>query len=126
MSSKNSAFNKLPQFIWGEATSDTSEDGFDAYEYLLHTRYPRFACRVAERSDLAESGTMETTLNSAVGFVPNTTRELYACTTHGLAFSDFAWIDPRPEPDVLKEACDKAVLNRLIRDDNMGLNNDDD
>jgi hypothetical protein len=125
MSSKNSAFNKLPPYIWGEATSDEAENGFDQYEYLTHTRYPRFICRVAERTDMAESHPKDTALISAVGLMPNSSKELYACTTHGLAFSDFAWIDPRPEPDVLKETCDKAVLNRIDRDDRMGLNDND-
>ena len=125
MSSKNTAFNKLPPYIWGEATSEEAEDGFDRYEYLTHTRYPRFICRVAERTDMAESHPLDRQLQSAVGLMPGTLKELYACTTHGVAFSDFVWLDPKPEPDVLKAACDKAMLNRIERDDRMGLNQDE-
>lgn len=126
MSSRNAAFNAFPPFVWGEATSEQTQDGFDPFEYLLHCRWPRFVCRVAEREDLAEGGLMDVELESAVGLMPGTQRELYACTTHGLAFSDFAWIDQRPEPEMLKQVCDRAVLNRLARDDRLGLNNDDD
>ncbi len=124
MSSKNSAFNKLPRFIWGEATHELNDEGLDNYEYLTHTRYPRFICQVAEDVSEATGARMETALTSAVGLMPDGRRELYVCQTHGLAMSNFVWLDPRPDPEILKNACDAAVLNRLIRDDALGLNDD--
>ncbi|MFZ6871180.1 hypothetical protein ACO0LF_03835 [Undibacterium sp. Di27W] len=128
MSSKNSAFNKLPPFIWGEATSGESEDGFDQDEYLTHTRYPRFICRVREDRHTATGHDMEAQLVSAVGLMPDGFKELYVCQTHGVAMSDFVWLDPKPEPETLRKACDDAIINRLLRDDAMGLlgGNDED
>ncbi|BBB60256.1 hypothetical protein UNDKW_1983 [Undibacterium sp. KW1] len=58
--------------------------------------------------------------------MPDGLKEIYVCQTHGVAMSDFVWLDPKPEPETLRKACDDAIINRLLRDDAMGLLGGDD
>lgn len=118
--SKNKALNALPRFIWGEAVS---EAGFEPQDFLIHSRYPRFICRVHEGDDVdTEPGEF----TSEIGLHPHTQEPIY-CTNADVNFMDFVWLDKggMPPPKAVKEACDAAILNYMMRDDEYGINNDD-
>lgn len=117
--SKNKSFNALPRFIWGEAVS---EAGFEPHEYLIHTRYPRFICQVFEGEDVdTEPGEFA----SELGLHPRTHEPIY-CTDADVHFKDFVWLDKggMPPPEAVKKACDDAILNYMMRDDEYGINDD--
>lgn len=114
---RNNAFNAYPRFIWGEAVS---ESGFDKTEFLVHTRYPRFIAKVYD--DLVEDSSYDGEFQSQLGHHPQTDELVYV-TDFELGFKDWVFLDNGP-PDLekLKEACDAAVLNYMMRDDEYGLN----
>lgn len=116
---KNNALNSLPEFIWGEAVL---EMGFDPHDYLIHTRYPRFICRVYETE---ESDTELGDFDSDIGLHPQTGEQIYI-TNRDIGFKDFIWLDKGgipPSADV-KSACDRAFQNFMLRDDEYGLNSE--
>jgi hypothetical protein len=115
---KNNAFNALPRFIWGEAVS---EAGFEAVEFLTHTRYPRFICRVYEGEDI---DTEPQAFQSQLGQHPNT-GELVYVTSLDVGFKDWVFLDTgTTNLDALKSACDEAIANYMMRDDEYGINDD--
>lgn len=113
---RNNAFNALPRFIWGEAVS---EAGFTKNDYLIHTRYPRFIASVYD--DLVEDSSPGD-FESQLGNHP-ATGELVYVTDLELGFKDWVFLDNGQVDMVkLKEACDAAVLNYMMRDDEYGIN----
>lgn len=117
---RNKAFNELPRFIWGEAVG---EAGFEDHEYLIHTRYPRFICRVYEGEDV---NTEAFKFESQLGMHPQTGDLVYV-TSLDIGFKDWVWLDKGEIADTaIKPACDDAIRNYLMRDDELGINNDDD
>lgn len=118
MAARNKAMNRLPQFIWGEAVS---VGGFEQGEFLTHCRYPRFVCRVVEMVAIDNRLRLGQDTESYIGTDPGV---CYINQTVGLVFNDFAFIDPPPEHGVLQNACDNAVTNWLLRDDEYGLTED--
>lgn len=119
MSSKrNNAFNALPRFIWGEAVSEL---GFETEEFLTHTRYPRFICRVYEGEDVQ---TEPQPFTSQLAHHPQTD-ELVFVTDLDIGFKDWVWLDAGAlNLNAIKQACDDAILNYMVRDDEYGINED--
>lgn len=117
---KNKTLNALPRFIWGEAVS---EAGFYPHEYLIHNQYPRFICRVYEGDD---ADTEPGEFKSECGLHPKTHEPIY-CTSLDVHMKDFVWLDKGGIPPVeqVKAACDAAMLNYMMRDDEYGINRDD-
>jgi hypothetical protein len=118
MSAKqNNAFNALPRFIWGEAVS---ESGFDVQEFLTHTRYPRFICRIYEGDNV---DTKPQLFESQLGAHPKT-GELVYITSLDIGFKDWVFLDNgKPNEAAIKAACDEAIANYMMRDDEYGINN---
>ncbi len=114
---KNKSLNTFPRFIWGEAVT---ESGFDDQEYLVHTRYPRFICKVYEGDGIVS---WPQDFQSRVGTDPETEELIYE-TNLDLSFKDWVWLDKGGSPllDEIRQACDAAVLNYMIRDDEYGIN----
>lgn len=117
-SKKNNAFNALPQFIWGEAVSEL---GFANEEFLTHTRYPRFICRVYEGEEVQTEPQL---FKSELGHHPQTDELIYV-TDLDIGFKDWVWLDAgAPNLEAVKQACDAAILNYMVRDDEYGINNE--
>ena len=113
---RNNAFNALPRFIWGEAVY---EAGFTPQDYLIHTRYPRFITKVYD--DLVEDSTYDE-FESELCKHPET-GELVYVTDFELGFKDWVFLDSGAiDMEKLKAACDEAVLNYMMRDDEYGIN----
>lgn len=116
---KNNAFNALPRFIWGEAVSEV---GFEVQEFLTHTRYPRFICRVYEGEDI---DTEPQAFESQLGRHPQTD-EMVFVTSLDIGFKDWVFLDAgTPNLQAIKTACDEAIHNYMIRDDEYGINRED-
>lgn len=108
---RNTAFNTLPRFIWGEAVSET---GFSQHEYLINTRYPRF---IATVYDNLMEGRSPDAFESQLGNHPET-GELVYVTSLELGFKDWVFLDSgQIDMAKLKEACDAAVGNYMMRDE---------
>lgn len=112
----NKAFNALPRFIWGESRG---EAGLSEHEYLTHTRFPRFVCRVEDEPALAAQ------FVAAGADVETVSLQLQtddhgrpaALTSIGLVFCGFSWIDRQPDEAALINTIRAAVADWQARED---------
>lgn len=114
--SKNTELNALPQFIWGEAVS---ESGFTPQDFLTQTKYPRFICRVYEGENVTTemvSFKSDVSHHEKYGLIYTTSLDVH--------FKDFVFLDKGgfPVDEDLKNVCDLAILNYQMRDDEYEIN----
>ncbi len=112
----NKAFSALPRFIWGESRD---EAGLSEGEYLTHTRYPRFVCRIEDAPQLAAQFVAA---GADVGNVQLQVQQDQrgrpaALTSIGLVFCGFAWIDNQPAEAELIDVVRAAVADWQARED---------
>ena len=104
----------LPKFIWGEAIFGYLGSGFDDSEYLTHTGFPMFICRIVQfRAVPLENGTEGTILVWREGLQGTPVWK----TNFGFLARDFFWINwPKNEEEIariIREAC----LDRRLREE---------
>ncbi|KAF7963617.1 hypothetical protein AWV80_07815 [Cupriavidus sp. UYMU48A] len=105
----------MPRFIWGFAVAAgrSGEVLHDEFEYLTHTRSPRFTCRVVELEDVPtdnEEGDIDGRIVH-----PDDPRRMFYITDAGMALVNFAMFDKMPERQRLKQICDDAIANWMLR-----------
>ncbi|CAG2137449.1 hypothetical protein [Cupriavidus numazuensis] len=105
----------MPRFIWGFAVA-AGRDGdvlHDEFEYLTHTRIPRFTCRVVELEDVP-SDNEEGDIDGRIVH-PDDPRRMFYITDAGMALVNFAMFDKMPDRQKLKKICDDAIANWMLR-----------
>jgi hypothetical protein len=105
----------MPRFLWGFAViaGKAGEVMHDEFEYLTHTRGPRFTCRVVELEDMPGDGDEDQIDGRVVHY--DDPRRLFYITDAGLALVNFEFFDKLPDKQKLKKACDDAIANWLLR-----------
>ncbi|MEM5427003.1 hypothetical protein [Cupriavidus oxalaticus] len=105
----------MPRFIWGFAViaGKSGEVMHDEFEYLTHTRSPRFTCRVVELEDMpAESE--EDAIDGRIVHHDDPRRMFYI-TDAGMALVNFQLFDKMPDMQKFKRVCDEAIANWMLR-----------
>ncbi|QEZ47160.1 hypothetical protein [Cupriavidus oxalaticus] len=105
----------MPRFIWGFAViaGKSGEVMHDEFEYLTHTRSPRFTCRVVELEDMpAESD--EDAIDGRIVHHDDPRRMFYI-TDAGMALVNFQLSDKMPDKQKFKRICDEAIANWMLR-----------
>lgn len=105
----------MPRFIWGFAViaGKGGEVMHDEFEYLTHTRSPRFTCRVVELEDMpAESE--EDAIDGRIVHDDDPSRMFYI-TDAGMALVNFHLFDKMPDKQKFKRICDEAIANWMLR-----------
>jgi len=105
----------MPRFIWGFAViaGKGGEVMHDEFEYLTHTRSPRFTCRVVELEDMP-SDSEDGKIDGRVVHHDDPRRMFYI-TDVGMALVNFEMFDKLPEKQKLKKICDEAISNWMLR-----------
>ncbi|MGL3709427.1 hypothetical protein ACSYAY_00985 [Leptospirillum ferriphilum] len=106
--------HRLPKFIWGEAiTSDASSD-FEDCEYLTHTCFPRFVCRIVPfekfRGDYDNDGSIHVWREGPEG------NPVWK-TNFGFLAKDFLWINWPDKDEVIAEVFREICVDRRLRED---------
>lgn len=116
-----------PRFIWGFAIAVTpsGEVSHDEFEYLTHTRVPRFTCRVVELEDAPAEPEDEGDIDGRIVPFDNPKRMFYI-TDLGLALMNFTLFDKVDNKTKLKNACDQAIADWLTRREFLDSEPDDD
>ncbi len=107
----------MPRFIWGFAvtTAKGGEVMHDEFEYLTHTRSPRFTCRVVELEDMpATAEGDEADIDGRIVHYDEPDR-LFYITDAGMALVNFQLFDKLPDRQKLKKVCDEAIANWMLR-----------
>ncbi|AMR79086.1 hypothetical protein [Cupriavidus nantongensis] len=115
----------MPRFIWGFAViaGKGGEVMHDEFEYLTHTRSPRFTCRVVELEDMpAESE--EDAIDGRIVHDDDPSRMFYI-TDAGMALVNFQLFDKMPDKQKLKRICDEAIANWMLRREFLDEEEDD-
>lgn len=112
MASINKNFNKYPRFIIGESYGEELD------EFIVHTRYPRFMARIVFEEHY--SGRLEIIPKGEVGIFDGESQFSYK-NKLGVWFRDIILFDKYthdnpPEPMVIQAACDAAVAELLLLD----------
>lgn len=104
----------LPKFIWGEAITSQLSD-FEDCEYLTHTCFPRFVCRIVPFEDFSgETDSRETTIRVwREGSEGNPVWK----TNFGFLATDFLWINWPDKEDLIKNVIRDACVDRRLRED---------
>lgn len=107
----------MPRFIWGFAISAAKggEVMHDEFEYLTHTRSPRFTCRVVELEDEDMPGEGEEEKIDGRIVHHDDPRRMFYITDAGMALVNFEFFDKLPDRQKLKKACDDAIANWMLR-----------
>ncbi|AOY94259.1 hypothetical protein BKK79_17700 [Cupriavidus sp. USMAA2-4] len=115
----------MPRFIWGFAiaTGKGGEIMHDEFEYLTHTRSPRFTCRVVELEDMPGDGEEGGIDGRIVHY--DEPRRLFYITDAGMALVNFELFDKLPERQKLKRVCDEAIANWMQRREFLDSEGDD-
>jgi hypothetical protein len=105
----------MPRFIWGFAivAGKGGEVMHDEFEYLTHTRSPRFTCRVVELEDVPGEGEEAGIDGRIVHY--DEPRRMFYITDAGMALVNFELFDKLPERQKLKRVCDEAIANWMQR-----------
>jgi len=105
----------MPRFIWGFAVTagKGGEAMHDEFEYLTHTRSPRFTCRVVELEDLPDESDEENIDGRIVHH--DEPRRMFYITDAGMALVNFEFFEKIPDRQKLKKVCDEAIANWMLR-----------
>ncbi|MEN7526464.1 MULTISPECIES: hypothetical protein [unclassified Cupriavidus] len=116
----------MPRFIWGFAViaDKAGNVSHDEFEYLTHTRSPRFTCRVVELEDMPAEGD-DTAIDGRVVHYDEPER-LFYITDAGMALVNFQLFDKLPEKGKLKNICDEAIANWMLRREFLDDEEDED
>ncbi|CAG9181580.1 hypothetical protein CURE108131_19885 [Cupriavidus respiraculi] len=115
----------MPRFIWGFAIATTKggEVMHDEFEYLTHTRSPRFTCRVVELEDMP-ADSEESGIDGRIVHYDEPSR-LFYITDAGMALVNFELFDKLPDREKLKKVCDEAIQNWMMRRDFLDAEDDE-
>lgn len=107
-----------PRFVWGFAITSgkSGEVTHDEFEYLTHTRAPRFICRVVELEDMPSGDGESDDIDGRIVHFEEPGRMFYI-TDIGMALVNFQMFDPPGDKGKLKNTCDEAIRNWLLRRD---------
>ena len=116
----------MPRFIWGFAIAAGrgGEVLHDEFEYLTHTRTPRFTCRVVELEDMPADSD-EGGIDGRIVH-PDDPRRMFYITDAGMALVNFAMFDKMPDRQKFKKICDEAIANWMLRREFLGDEEDED
>ncbi|GAA7765035.1 hypothetical protein RN01_10860 [Cupriavidus sp. SHE] len=105
----------IPQFIWGFAViaNKGGDVMHDEFEYLTHTRSPRFTCRVVELEDMP-ADSEDSGIDGRIVHHDEPDRMFYI-TDIGMALVNFQLFDKLPDKGKLKKVCDEAIANWMLR-----------
>ena len=107
-------YHWLPKIIWGEAILGYLVSGFDDSEYLTHTGFPMFICRIVSYRDFLEEGNTEGTIFVWREGLQGTP---VWKTNFGFLARDFFWINwPKNEEEIAR-VIRGTCLNRKLRED---------
>lgn len=93
------------RFIFGDATD---QNGLEACEYVVHTSFPQFICRLTNDDTMLPSDGEQRDILSEVFYDTRNNTTLYVCD-RGLRLYDFTFYDSLPTAEELQSACDEAV-----------------
>ena len=105
----------MPRFIWGFAViaNKVGDVMHDEFEYLTHTRSPRFTCRVVELEDMP-ADSEDSGIDGRIVHHDDPDRMFYI-TDIGMALVNFQLFDKLPDKGKLKNVCDEAIANWMLR-----------
>ncbi len=105
----------LPKFIWGEALTSQAGSNFEDCEYLTHTCFPRFVCRIVPFEDFAgETDSREATIRVwREGPEGNPVWK----TNFGFLAKDFLWINWPDKDEAIAEVFKEVCVDRRLRED---------
>ncbi len=105
----------LPKFIWGEAITSHAGSDFEDCEYLTHTCFPRFVCRIIPFEDFFsvenESGGEIRVWREGPEGNP------VWKTNFGFLAKDFLWINWPDNDGAIAEVFKEVCVDRRLRED---------
>ena len=103
----------LPKFIWGEAITSHAGSDFEDCEYLTHTCFPRFVCRILPFEDFGGENVSDGSIRVwREGPEGNTVWK----TNFGFLVKDFLWINWPDKEEVIKNVHRDAIVERKLRE----------
>lgn len=114
MESLDSPLYRLPKFIWGEAITSRSGADFEDCEYLTHTCFPRFICRILPFEDFSvenePGGSIRVWREGPEG------NPVWK-TKFGFMAKDFMWINWPDKEEVINDVFRDACVDRKLREE---------
>ena len=111
-------WDRLPRFVWGEATDPKSGDGLDERMFLTHARYPRFVCEIYETDEMPEVDSLDDTLVGVFG--QRNGERVWSCNA-GFFAARWVYIDAVPSDDELHAAMMDAAIDYQLWNDAQGI-----
>lgn len=103
----------LPKFIWGEAITSRSVSDFEDCEYLTHTCFPRFVCRIVPFEDF----TRENVDGSIHVWREGPEGNPVWKTNFGFIAKDFMWINWPDNDEVIATVLKDICVDRRLWED---------
>lgn len=114
MESLDSPLYRLPKFIWGEAITSRPGSEFEDCEYLTHTCFPRFVCRIVPFEDFKEEKGKD---GSICVWREGPEGNPVWKTNFGFMGRDFLWINWPDNDEVVAEVMREICVDRRIREE---------
>ena len=104
----------LPKFIWGEAITSRAGSDFEDCEYLTHTCFPRFVCRIVPFEDFTREDGNDGSIHVwREGPEGNPVWK----TNFGFLARDFLWINWPDKEDLIQDVIREVCVDRRLRED---------
>ena len=104
----------LPKFIWGEAITSRLRSDFEDCEYLTHTCFPRFVCRIVPFEDFAGENGNDGSIRV---WRENVDGEAIWKTNFGFLARDFLWINWPDKDEMIVEVIREVCVDRRLREE---------
>ncbi|AKS22862.1 hypothetical protein ABH19_02500 [Leptospirillum sp. Group II 'CF-1'] len=103
--------HQLPKFIWGEAITSRAGSEFEDCEYLTHTSFPRFVCRIVPLEHCAgNDGSIRVWREGPEG-------DPVWKTNFGFLARDFLWINWPDNDEVVAGVMREICVDRRLREE---------
>ncbi|WP_053764630.1 hypothetical protein [Leptospirillum ferriphilum] len=101
----------LPKFIWGEAITSQAGSDFEDCEYLTHTCFPRFVCRIVPFEGFIEKDDSIRVWREGPEGNP------VWKTNFGFLARDFIWINWPDKDEMIAEVFREICVDRTLREE---------